>query len=80
MADVIKAAVLVVEIVAVGVRVPVVPAIKMDFGVTPHRRCPIVRTGREWNLAYIYIYIYIYIKDRQQRVAADLQYYHLFLT
>ena len=41
MADVVKAPVLVVEIAAVGVRVLVVPATKMDFGVAPHRRCPI---------------------------------------
>ena len=35
MADVVKAPVLVVEIAAVGVRVPVVPATKMDIGVPP---------------------------------------------
>ena len=35
LADVVKAPLLVVEIAAVGVRVPVVPATKMDFGVTP---------------------------------------------
>ena len=26
-----------------------VPATKMDIGVTPHRRCPIVLTGRAWK-------------------------------
>ena len=38
MADVIKVPVLVVEIAAVGVRVPVVPATKMEVGMTPPQK------------------------------------------
>ena len=34
-ADVVKASILVVEIAAVGVRIPLVPATKMDVGMTP---------------------------------------------
>ena len=40
MADVVNATVLLVEIAAAGVRIPVVPSTKMVIGVTPHRRWP----------------------------------------
>ena len=43
-----KALVLVVKIAAIVVRVPVVPATKLDIGVTPPTEGgPIVLTGRE---------------------------------
>ena len=38
MADVVKAPVPVVEIAAAGVRIPVVPATKMDIGVTSPKK------------------------------------------
>ena len=50
MADVVKA---LVEIAATGFRIPVVPGTKLDIGVTPHRRCPIYLTGREWKTSKI---------------------------
>ena len=47
MADVIEALILVVEIAAAGVRIPVVPAMKMDIRVIPTEGGPIVLTGPE---------------------------------
>ena len=38
MADVVKAPALVVEIAAAGVRILVVPGMKMDIGVTPPQK------------------------------------------
>ena len=50
MADVVKASVLVVGIAAVGVRIPVVPATKMDVGMTPCTEgASNDPTGREWK-------------------------------
>ena len=40
MADVVKALALVVEIAATGVRIPVVPATKIDIRVTPPQKVP----------------------------------------
>ena len=50
MADVVKAPALVVEIAAVQVQIPIVPATKMDVGMTPPTEGgPTVLTGREWK-------------------------------
>ena len=48
MADVVEAPAL-VEITAARVQIPVVPATKMDIGVTPAEGGPKVLTRREWK-------------------------------
>ena len=50
MADVVKAPVLLVEIAAVGIGIPVVPATKMDVGMTPYTEgASNDPTGCEWK-------------------------------